>query len=249
VESNRGRGCVFCGGRPVEKEHVFPRWSQPYLAHPAGPGTHRHEVIRGGGATEAQTWRDEPATVEHKCVCRSCNNGWMSRLENTAQPYLLSAMQGHQRTYYREGLTQLATWATKTALVSGCRFKPSTPASLYRDLYENRLPSVGTRVWFGATNLKQLTFLDHRPCRVSVGNKPPDAVNGYATTLAIGHLAFYVFAREADSPPQTEFGGKFAGAWNQIWPIPSDSVTWPPPGGYMGTGDLDAVADTIGQLA
>jgi hypothetical protein len=139
------RTCIFCGSTDkLSAEHVFPDWSQPYLVSPYGPGTHQRQILRADGNNDKWSHEGDPATATVRTVCEPCNNGWMSRLESSAQPYLLTMIKGHGRTYYPDSQKLLAAWAVKTALVSGSKFKPPTPESFYRDFYAAQEPPENT---------------------------------------------------------------------------------------------------------
>jgi hypothetical protein len=244
-----GRGCVFCGGKPLTGEHVIPEWIGPYLEHPAGHGMHRRiNVIDGRFETTSQ-WQNAPATVEVKCVCQPCNGGWMSNLENEVRPFMVSILKGHQREFFAGGLTALSTWAVKTTLIAAAQVKPDIPGSFYEAFYMARVPSRGMKIWLGAVDNPYSIYIDHRPLRVAVDatSKPPDALNGYVTTLGVGHLALYVFAREGDEPPVQDFIGEFRHTLTRIWPV-SGPVKWPPTKALTSKG-LDALAGLTGNLA
>src|SRR5437588_10121648 len=112
--------CAFCrSDKKLTGEHVWPDWTQPYLASSEGKGTHRRTVLRYGKEPEMREWRDDPATSKVNDVCEKCNTGWMSDLETAAKPYLLTMIQGRGRTYHTGGLTLIGTLAAKTALMAG----------------------------------------------------------------------------------------------------------------------------------
>ncbi|MEK8146667.1 hypothetical protein NKH18_51540 [Streptomyces sp. M10(2022)] len=69
--------CVFCGGSPVTKEHIFPQWLNEYLL----PGRQQTEQARYGEGAYDKTRQSVGLDFTVKKVCASCNNGWMSQLE------------------------------------------------------------------------------------------------------------------------------------------------------------------------
>ena len=50
-------------------------------------------------------------------VCAHCNNGWMSALEVSVQPYLTPLLTGQRVELSREALRLIAKWTYKTAMV------------------------------------------------------------------------------------------------------------------------------------
>src|SRR5713226_3175230 len=103
TSESTGRGCVFCGGKPLTNEHVWPEWVRPYLQSPYGRGTATRVILRHGQEPQSHSHQTDPATLEVKAVCKPCNTRWMSRMETDCKPYLLSMIEGHGRTYYDEG--------------------------------------------------------------------------------------------------------------------------------------------------
>src|SRR5689334_2998942 len=110
-KSSPGRGCIFCGGRPLSKEHVWPQWIRKVQGD-RGMAHYRREI-----AGDMTAWRDVDYNLQVKAVCKPCNHGWMSDLETAVQPILSSLIVGNGRNLYRDGQRILATWATKTAMM------------------------------------------------------------------------------------------------------------------------------------
>jgi hypothetical protein len=167
----------------------------------------------------------------------------MSNLEGTAKPYLLSMIQGHARTYYAVGQKILATWAVKTALVSGSKHKPPTPQSFYSDFYAARQPPERTLVWLLATPRPYFTYVDYRPLKVSKADEPPvTQENAYAALLAIAHVAFYVVSWN-ENEPDLDGIKAFEKSMLPLWPIKSKTITFPPTGPALDYAELDDLAD------
>ena len=83
--------CVFCGGG-TSKEHILARW----LIRDCK--LDNENALIGFGASQKDTF--ETVTEEQSLskflltsVCRRCNNGWMSALENTAKRALTPLLQ------------------------------------------------------------------------------------------------------------------------------------------------------------
>src|SRR4051794_2751172 len=109
------RGCIFCGGTPVTAEHVWPNWARRKLPQDV---VAEHTVIaETPDGTTSDTFRQRVFEQRVKVVCGECNNGWMSRLEQTNKPFLESALDGRGRALHCDGQRSLAAWAYKTALV------------------------------------------------------------------------------------------------------------------------------------
>ena len=136
------RTCVFCGAAgPLTKEHVFGDWLSRIGLSPE-PVTHRSGPLNrvgknlGTGPMFARTVRN---------VCSSCNNGWMSTLEQIAQQALTPLILGEPGKVAPAQQGAVALWAQKTALVAMLVSSEAERAagyglaeSEYRRLYEIR---------------------------------------------------------------------------------------------------------------
>lgn len=113
------RTCIFCGGAPISKEHVWAEWMRPYL--PRGQGW---QQVTAGQTDADIAWQPGPLnrkgdarSQKLKVVCTPCNTGWMSCLQNETKPVLLPLMTGDGDTIQHSGAATLAAWATMFALV------------------------------------------------------------------------------------------------------------------------------------
>ncbi len=119
-EPNPPRLCIFCGGTPISKEHVWADWMRPYL--PRGQG--RQLIQEGQFDNMSLTVRPGPLNVKGdarsqklKVVCGSCNSGWMSILQNTAKPVLLPLLTREHGAIAADEREILAKWTTMFTFV------------------------------------------------------------------------------------------------------------------------------------
>lgn len=240
--------CAFCGhDGPLTAEHVFPAWIRPFLEDPGGGlGKHRRTTIRFGEPEDQRhEYRGGPAELTVRSVCAGCNNGWMSRLEVEARPFLATVLRNHGRTYYEHGMSVLATWFVKTALVSGSKFPPALPRTFYEQVRAHRQPSQSTRVWLAATPYWQQHYLDYRQIRVHAEDSPPPLEpNAYSAVISMGPVAGLVVSWVERIPDMAGIE-RFAPALVQVWPTDGGTAAWPPRGGRLNHAALDALADSI----
>jgi hypothetical protein len=120
--------CAFCGlPGDRSKEHVLPRWLHAELS--PLPDTYR-EGGAGFGLDQAeQSYAPMPSEYREsrksllarttRDVCRTCNGGWMSALEEQARPILTVLIKACRDTATvrldRTSARVLARWAVKTA--------------------------------------------------------------------------------------------------------------------------------------
>lgn len=222
--------CVFCR-RDVRltAEHVFAQWMQPWLDDPDGrSGTHTRATILPGTDSDEHMHAGRPATLTVRSVCAECNNGWMSQVEDRAQPFIETMLRGHARTYYDDGRTRLATWLVKTALVAGSKFEPRLDPAFYDDLWVTRRPTDRTLVWLAATNDRYFHYTDYRPMRLEIdGEPPPIEPNAYTAVIAVGEFAGFVVSWRYGSPP-LDGVARFTDALTRVWPLDGHPARWPP---------------------
>lgn len=225
--------CVFCGmSGDLTLEHLYGQWlkkanlSQEHSRHTVG----RHNNL----GRELGTFG--PFDLKVKDVCRTCNNGWMSRLESDAQRSVTPMLEGIAMTIARDDLGALSKWFQKTALVAMLvvnRLDPSPePFSFqtdYRTLYELRhqnSPTEDSQFWMGQySGKRQFASSTVTPIVVGVqGLDEPEWPQGYAFTTVVGSLIFYgvrIFE------PLLQLHLEISENLQLIWPN-VEFVSWPP---------------------
>lgn len=97
-------------------------------------------------------WKTPNPAIVVNCVCRRCNNGWMSDLEQNARPILTPLIDGTaKKITFPEQMT-IAAWATKCAIAfdgmeSGESFYEQSDRLHFR---EDLIPPIDyTEFWVG----------------------------------------------------------------------------------------------------
>src|SRR5438309_8639998 len=96
--------CVFCGNRANSEEHVWPDWFGKLFS---GGDFTIEDNLRGDVAR--RTGRKLNLTV--RCVCESCNTGWMSDLEARIKPIVLPILDGQPTNLSDADQVAIAAWA------------------------------------------------------------------------------------------------------------------------------------------
>jgi hypothetical protein len=111
------KGCIFCGGRPLTKEHVFPSWIRDKY-----PSTAFHRNLRGHQRRgEAPTQKARPGrhvTVNFRVVCSECNERWMKDIQDALRDPLSALMDGRACVIDTQAQELLAAWAAMKTMVS-----------------------------------------------------------------------------------------------------------------------------------
>ena len=154
MSDNSKRVCLFCdrtlstGTR--SKEDVIPKWLLQHL------GLGKQELIAGSHLSDLGIPLSRPRiqgahTILQGSVCDSCNNGWMSDLENQAASLIKEMSIGSSLVLAKDHLTVLSTWIFKTLALYHVtsNYRLLLPSQDFRYLYENRLPPPGRHIEVG----------------------------------------------------------------------------------------------------
>jgi len=210
------------------------------------------------GSTADGRDRGIPAwTVDHvissrRCVCETCNGGWMSRLEQAALPLVEPLMRDLPVTLTQDQAATLAAWGVKIAMVLE-RLTPDATSSFYTD--EERAALRQTWTIPSWTGVWLSRYIGQEA--IAVGHTVETAGNGrctgYLTTLANRHVAMQVLSvRGHDGHARPMILRAHAGAWARstirIWPT-RPHIQWPPPSSIVGVTGLRTFAArwSVGQ--
>ena len=110
--------CIFCEREAAPGQPAWPEWltrvlTEDEAARPAGPPDPGSEPGVGGRlASELKR------TVD--CVCDTCRDGWISRLESGVSEFSTAMIRGEPTPLPAARRKILARWAAKTAVVMEC---------------------------------------------------------------------------------------------------------------------------------
>jgi hypothetical protein len=221
------RECAFCTHvGPLSNEHIFAKWVRDLLSGPAdafyiGGASNRNERF----ATGAIDWKA-------KVVCSSCNNTWMSEIEEVhAKPVLTPLVTGSEIDVpiAQAMARSIAIYAFKTAVVqdhAGRRLEPFFSARLRHAFKATHSIPGNVRIWICGIKQK-LPNVQVLTAYYTGQISPTYPWTMYVSTFEIGHFVMQIVAVK-------QFGQigfrPLAGYENigiPVWPgIPADA-TWP----------------------
>jgi hypothetical protein len=152
--------CVFCNN-PILKgrEHIFPRWLQNHLSLRNIP-LYQTRYNQSGTLIKNKRYLSFNGLVSGN-ICRGCNTGWLSKLENEAKEKLVLLVDGKEdlKLSLAESKT-LSLWMFKTALTlhSVSIQKRFIPDLHYQSFYRTR--SIPDDVWIHISPIKTLDVED-----------------------------------------------------------------------------------------
>lgn len=190
--------CVFCGKSPPEikltREHVLRKAIAKILPYEPGINLLQSSFDRVT-ARQKRTTKFLPQTnynLTVNDVCKNCNEGWLNvKIELAVEKYLFALIVGTEIDLPKPASDLLALWAAKTAAVRGLMdSRPlAVPPEHFAWIKNNLTPPPFTYVWIGRCEFTPEGWTRHRRLAAE-HNKNVDFV--HMTTLAIGHVVFYV---------------------------------------------------------
>jgi hypothetical protein len=242
--SGRPKKCIFCGGggergNPMTGEHLWSEWMHPLLPKLEDPKKDEfYRIVRDKYSIDTiqqHTKRQQGHTYTKtiKVVCRSCNTGWMSAIEEKVKPDLIPILQGQPVTLDTDAQLSLATWVTLKILVIENEYisdRVIQPAALRLFRSHQTIPR-GTKIWiayhdapewyagYGVQSLQASTTLEPPIIR---GRKNIQAIG-----FGVGHLFAFSYLStlasfEFDLDPMENIG-----IVRRLWLPRPTMVTWP----------------------
>jgi hypothetical protein len=100
-------------------EHMWAGWLRAHIPREMQDHQIGSTLVFPGKQEEfVQRRTSDPHSRRIRCVCRKCNNDWMSQLQEITKPFLIPMLDGQKTVLHRKGQTALATWMTMMVMVA-----------------------------------------------------------------------------------------------------------------------------------
>jgi len=214
--------CVFCGGTPVNREHVFPRWMSRALRNRGAK-----QFILG---MKGVTYRSGEINLTVRQFCESCNSGWMAALERATQPILAPMLLNTDlQVLSEEDQATLATWAYKTALVLMAHEHPgSLPDRWFETFYRERQPIGGVYLGTYGGERRQGRYNVQAGTFTPTGATPPTEPNLFVARFSVFKPVFTVVGYLGGSKVGVN-DRSIRESFYRLSPPDRDTVEWPHP--------------------
>jgi hypothetical protein len=239
------RTCFFCSNAADSLEDAWPQWITKQFK---GSKAVEFEAERGG--VRLKPWRVYRPELGVRCVCRRCNNGWMSQIEVKVQRFLQPMLMGNDCELDLAGQATVALWSVKTAMVLEALDRSDRRAYAQAEREQLRTMSVipsRTCVWL-ATSVDGTYFMSTKNRHLDPANGKD--ISGVSITMAFAHIVLQVLTIRVpvDVGPATHITANVrSGPWDQVtvgvWPTRRSPVHFPPPMGLNGESGLNSLAD------
>lgn len=232
--------CEFCGGTPLNDEHVLGKWSKPFLSR-LRPNYKQLRAVQHANHSDlvVRHRAGDPASLKVRCACVSCNGGWMSELQNDMKPLGIAMATG--KTVRLDGPNQIkiAAWAAMVAMTSEYDHYPDIViAKTDKDFLRlNGYPLNRFRIWLGRVLpgtwdvrwvRHPFAILNQEEPAVS-SPPPPHALNTLLTTHVLGQMFVHVmYCVHEDILHDWALPWMAGTKLIQIWPTKNRSEYWPP---------------------
>lgn len=150
--------CIFCqtSGR-LSREHIWADWLRNFVPRRDDRSTHRI----AGSDTENKILRgklDRPGDImaqRLRIVCKSCNEGWMSQMQERTKPHLVGLIRDGWTALDEDAQRILAAWATMFTMVFEYADPPTATVTQADRTYFmiHKAPPPNWLVWIGRVNL------------------------------------------------------------------------------------------------
>ena len=228
--------CVFCGGGNLSKEHFWPEWASPLLpSYPVNQHVEHTITTVNKGTVISSGKREKPGhawTKKVRVVCETCNNGWMSRLETAAKPFLTPLITGTPCTVTASAAQAISRWIAMKVMVAEHNLKgDAVSTEEQRGSLRATLAIPGSfRIWVGRCGVDGWQTAYWRHC--ATVSLSPDIMpehkfkNLHSVTFGIGQLLVFVLHTTVKGL-DLEVGLSGNGMMVPLWP-PNVPFTWPP---------------------
>jgi hypothetical protein len=230
VNTTTRRTCVFCGADAGSQEHVLATWIGKAFAITT---SQHHWHVAEGDAARVRRFHQRPFQMTVGCVCRSCNHGWMSRLEGEVKrllrPMMLSPSDDLPFTLTRDDQRVLALWAAKTLMVlqgTMTERERAVPPEHYAELFEHQRAPHRCRIAVARRPMESASW-PYRILQVAgdwrttppPGPRPDQATwNTYRAFMAVGHAVFHLLGFHDNERDGHLRPGDLPAAFIEIWP-------------------------------
>lgn len=209
--------CAFCGGSPTTAEHVWAKWISEALQR------------RGSFLMQSEHGPRRLSSINVTVpVCVTCNNRWLSVLENDVRPVLAPLVRGEgERVLSVRDQHLLATWAVKTALAFDLSTdSPVVPAGFFHDFRLRRSPLQSHVVWLGAYGGSNRAVWASRR-GLQLGAAPGEPPLGFVITFTVFRVVFQVVGHFASGGATIRDDRLWSAGLHRIWPAGAGPIEWP----------------------
>lgn len=206
------KNCIFCSENgKLSKEHLWPEWIRGRLST-TQDDKYLNEIYSGEAKQKMtlETSKEQNgnlASLKFRVVCESCNNGWMSQIEEKVKPFFSQALSSSIQDVDESMQEYIATWIAMKVMVAEQSDGKTmvTPPGDLKDFYLTKLIPSYYRIYIGKHDLENDTEYMRHSCTLSRKTSGPSQPmkglerNAQSVALIFGRVLIYLIAcREED---------------------------------------------------
>jgi hypothetical protein len=227
--SDKSPPCIFCNNESGSEEHLWAAWMHRRVK--LGP-------VRAQKGTAPNIIDEDPEQTINT-VCHTCNNTWMSRLEEKNIPAIGDMLDNKPTSIDRGRQRLLNEWAVKTAMIMDS-IKPNIGnESFYTreertSMRESGMIPAKTQIWIGALTEQHLGAFG-TDFTIVGGDGKTRVGTGIANTIAVSHFVVQVVTTHIlpkygalQFPNPTPKSGDWENMLIGVYPKAVKTVEWPP---------------------
>jgi hypothetical protein len=243
--------CIFCErklqpGKTLSGEHLFSDWMKCLLPSPSANRREQVEQFKhSSDIGQYEFWDRHGAArgAKFHVVCQSCNNGWMSVIDNAIKPIIKPLIMGVNGIYMPQMQWQIAQWLALKLLVAEAAPKvgrvgvPIFDQALRSKFMKDRQVPPGFTMWLapggGPTWSESATIqtsgigVSREPIpRVNLEKIAPFPQNIQTMTWGVGRVVFSIVAVSDPRLYPVNWGAP--NGHTKLWPLIGGSLVYPP---------------------
>lgn len=232
------KSCIFCETKTgLSREHIFADWMKKSFPSDSP----NHFVVQKGKFSFLPDQQPHPffsrrrkqgraSNMTVKAVCRTCNNEWMSRIEERSKELLTRLMTSQIFVLGVRDQELLATWLSLKTVVHDSRETNAVPQRHRSFIFKNgRPPDEDWQIFIGRTHsdpgkVALFQFACRRSWEGINAEGYPPTLNTQSTLMVAGGLVGFCVS----SPGGTAKLELTNPALTRIWPLGDKPIQWPP---------------------
>lgn len=228
--------CAFCEGGGLSKEHLWPAWAKPFLPERAIAERVEQQLtfsekVKLVSPSHTKTRNGHPWTRKFRVVCRTCNNGWMSILEDQTKPVLSPIIATMPHTITTESLALIARWVVLKVMVAE-QFQPHDAVFTQRQrtqFMNSGIMPENLRIWISKCGVDgwEAGYLRHAATITSPHDKLPEDSKKNTQSVALGFGDLFCFVVHSTLENVVTRLPHPPSALIPVYPIRA-AVNWPP---------------------
>ncbi|MCW0405535.1 hypothetical protein NB689_002095 [Xanthomonas sacchari] len=233
LDRGKASKCIHCKKREIlSDEHIFPDWlSKKYprrnkrTSHRLNRPSHHRFGEKPKIYSVASVRQGDPYITKVSNVCKSCNNGWMSDLQNQAKGMIECLAEGEWPNLIEGDCNILSRWVAMVSINFQCYARILNATVHQREtLMSGSMPS-GWRVSIGSMKTTESAGHSfHRSIQVPFQIKEDEFLRIDSTYFCIEHVAFHALSSICDQLLDLgmKYGvGNFSLPTREVWPFNS----------------------------